>query len=96
MNICSAATYYFLYGMLMHKIENHKDISEWKVVKASKPRFTGYEPKGTLRDYENEADPKVMSKKIDAVYNSGKGSFFDLYFVSGMKVRNIERKQGWF
>ena len=41
--------------------------SEWELIKAAKPRFPGHQqPKVPLWGYEDESDPNVMAKKIDA------------------------------
>jgi hypothetical protein len=56
--------------------------SEWELVKAATPRFPGhYQPNIPLWGYEDESDPKVMEKKIDAAANHGIGAFiFDWYY----------------
>ena len=55
--------------------------SEWELVKASRPRFPGHQqPKVPLWGYEDESDPKVMAKKIDAAADHGVDAFiFDWY-----------------
>ena len=41
--------------------------TEWETLKIAKPKFPGHQqPKVPLWGYEDEADPKVMAKKIDA------------------------------
>lgn len=59
-----------------------KDWSEWELVKAAKPRFPGHDqPKVPLWGYEDESDPKVMAKKIDAAADHGIEVFiFDWYY----------------
>ena len=56
--------------------------SEWELVKDAKPRFPGhYQPKVPLWGYEDESDPKVMTKKIDAAADHGIDAFiFDWYY----------------
>lgn len=56
--------------------------SEWELVKNAKPRFPGhYQPKEPLWGYEDEGDPKVMAKKIDAAADHGIDAFlFDWYW----------------
>ena len=56
--------------------------SEWELIKAAKPRFPGHQqPKIPLWGYEDESDPKVMAKKIDAAADHGINAFiFDWYY----------------
>lgn len=58
--------------------------SEWELVKAARPRFPGHrQPRVPLWGYENEADPAVMARKIDAAADHGIDSFlFDYYFYN--------------
>ena len=44
-----------------------KDWSEWELVKAAKPRFSGHhQPNVPLWGYMDESDPRVMAAKIAA------------------------------
>jgi hypothetical protein len=56
--------------------------TEWELVKKARPRFPGHEqPKVPLWGYEDEADPAVMAKKIDAAADHGINHFiFDWYW----------------
>lgn len=56
--------------------------NEWELVKHATPRFDGHvQPKVPLWGYENEADPKVMEKKIEAAASHGLSAFiFDWYW----------------
>jgi len=46
--------------------------TEWEALKTAKPRFEGHQqPKVPLWGYEDEADPKVMAKKIGAIGSTG-------------------------
>lgn len=56
--------------------------NEWELLKAAGPRFEGHmQPKVPLWGYENEADPKVMEKKIKAAADHGLSAFlFDWYW----------------
>jgi Glycosyltransferase WbsX len=56
--------------------------TEWDLLKAARPRFPGhYQPKVPLWGCEDEADPLVMAKKIDAAASHGlTGFIFDWYF----------------
>ena len=41
--------------------------TEWELMKVARPRFPGHQqPKQPLWGYEDESDPAVMSRKIDA------------------------------
>jgi hypothetical protein len=55
---------------------------EWDLVKAAKPRFPNHQqPKTPLWGYEDEADSRVMARKIDAAADHGLSGFlFDWYF----------------
>ena len=55
--------------------------SEWELVKAARPRFPGHQqPKVPLWGCQDESDPAVMAKKIDAASDYGVGAFiFDWY-----------------
>ena len=56
--------------------------SEWTTIKFAKPKFSGHQqPKVPLWGYENEQDPGVMTKKIDAASTHGIDVFiFDWYY----------------
>lgn len=55
--------------------------TEWELVKKATPRFAGHnQPLEPLWGYEDEADPQVMARKIDAAANHGVDCFiFDWY-----------------
>jgi hypothetical protein len=55
--------------------------TEWELVKSARPRFPAHEqPKVPLWGYEDESDPKVMARKIDAAADHGIDAFiFDWY-----------------
>jgi len=55
---------------------------EWELIKAARPRFPGHaQPKVPLWGYEDESDPQVMAKKIDAAADHGIDAFiFDWYY----------------
>lgn len=59
-----------------------KGWTEWELVKAARPRFPGHrQPKVPVWGYEDEADPGVMAKKIDAAADHGVDCFiFDWYW----------------
>lgn len=56
--------------------------TEWELVKYATPRFPGHgQPKVPLWGYENESDPQVMAKKIEAAADHGVDFFiFDWYY----------------
>jgi hypothetical protein len=56
--------------------------SEWELVKGALPRYPGHrQPRVPLWGYEDESDPAVMAKKIDAAADYGITSFiFDWYW----------------
>lgn len=60
------------------------DWTEWEVVKAAKPRFSGHEqPKVPIWGYFNEADPKWAAKEIDLAADNGIDCFiYDWYWYS--------------
>ena len=55
---------------------------DWFNVKDAKPKWPGhYQPRVPVWGYENEADPKVMEKKIEAASSHGVNVFiFDWYW----------------
>ena len=59
-----------------------KGWTEWEVAKCARPRFEGHEqPKIPLWGYEDEADPKVMEKKIACAKEyCVDGFIFDAYY----------------
>ena len=53
-----------------------KVLNEWDLVKRAEPRFEGHlQPKVPLWGYEDEADPIVFEKKIEAASNHGVNCF---------------------
>lgn len=61
-----------------------KGWSEWELLKAAKPRFPGHhQPLVPLWGYDDETDPLVMARKIDAAADHGINAFiFDWYFYN--------------
>jgi hypothetical protein len=55
--------------------------TEWELVRRAEPRFPGHrQPRLPLWGYEDEADPQVMARKIDAAADHGVSTFiFDWY-----------------
>ena len=58
---------------------------EWQSVWEARPKWEGHEqPRKPLWGYENEADPKVVEKKIDAAVSYGVNVFiYDWYWYGG-------------
>lgn len=56
--------------------------TEWELVRRAEPKFKGhFQPKVPLWGYEDEANPAVMAKKIDAAAAHGIDAFiFDWYW----------------
>ena len=78
-----AAYYFSNYHLDPRNAEWHgKGWTEWELVKRAEPRFEGHcQPKVPLWGYEDEADPRVMEKKIDAAADHGLTTFlFDWYW----------------
>lgn len=79
-----AAAYYFPnYHHDKFNEEIHgKGWNEWELMKKAAPRFEGHQqPKLPLWGFEDEADPAVMAKKIDAAASHHVNTFiFDWYW----------------
>jgi len=58
--------------------------TEWEIIKWARPRFKGHnQPRVPLWGYEDESDPKVMAKKIDAAAKYGVDVLiFDWYYYN--------------
>jgi len=79
--------------------------TEWQLVRHAIPRFPGHQqPKVPLWGHEDESDPQVMERKIDAAVNHGIDHFiFDWYHYEDgpflercleqgfLKARNVNR-----
>ena len=80
------AVYYFpnYHVDSRNEMVHGKGWSEWELVKAARPRFTGhYQPRIPLWGYEDEADPAVFARKIDAAAEHGIDAFlFDWYYYN--------------
>ena len=59
--------------------------TEWELMKCARPRFEGHrQPKIPAWGYEDEADPKVMAKKIATAQKyKVDGFIFDWYWYDG-------------
>lgn len=58
---------------------------EWEIIRNAKPKYDGHrQPRVPLWGYEDETDPIVMEKKIDAAVSHGVNVFaFDWYWYNG-------------
>ena len=63
----------------------NKGIGEWQNVKEAVPKWEGHrQPLMPLWGYENDADPKVVERKIDAAVSHGVNVFiYDWYWYGG-------------
>ena len=71
--------------------------TEWEVLKHATPRFEGHiQPKVPLWGYEDESDPKVMEKKINAAKGAGiDGFIFDWYWHTDGPYRKRCLEEGF-
>jgi hypothetical protein len=80
------AAYYFpnYHVDCRNEIVHDKGWTEWELVKAARPRFSGhYQPRVPLWGYEDEADPAVFARKINAAADHGIDAFlFDWYYYN--------------
>ncbi len=80
----AVACYYFPnYHVDPHNEKEHgRGWTEWELVKNARPRFEGHhQPREPLWGYEDEANPRVMEKKINAATDHGIDAFiFDWYW----------------
>jgi hypothetical protein len=74
-----------------------KGWSEWELVKRAMPRFPGHrQPRIPLWGYEDEADPAVFAKKIDAAADHGMDYFiFDWYWYNDGPFLNRCLEEGY-
>lgn len=83
-NNCQVAAYYFpnWHPCVWNQKSYGPGQSEWVTVQAAKPRFAGHQqPKVPLWGYEDESDPTVMEKKINAAADHGLDAWiFDWYW----------------
>jgi hypothetical protein len=70
---------------------------EWETVRKAQPKFPGHrQPRVPLWGYENEADPRVMAKKIDAAADHGVNVFiFDWYWYENAPFLEDTLDQGF-
>ena len=83
----TVASYYFANyhpGEPRNNETKGRDWSEWELVKAARPRFPGHQqPHVPLWGYQDESDPRVMARKIDAAADHAVDAFiFDWYYYN--------------
>lgn len=71
--------------------------TEWELLRRAEPRFPGHQqPKVPLWGYEDEADPEVAAKKIDAAADHGISAFiWDWYWYDGRPFLNRALEEGF-
>lgn len=71
--------------------------TEWELVKRAEPKFEGHsQPKIPLWGYEDESDPNVMAKKIEAATSASIDSFiFDWYWYEDGPFLNSALEKGF-
>ena len=98
-NKYQVATYYFPNYHIDQRNEkwHGKGWTEWALTKAAKPRFEAHQqPKVPLWGYEDESDPAVMAKKIDAAADNGLDCFiFDWYWYNDGPYLNGALEKGF-
>lgn len=81
------AAYYFpnFHRDSRNEARHGRGWTEWELMKCARPRFSGHDqPKIPAWGYEDEADPRVMSKKIRTAREYGIDTFvFDWYWYDG-------------
>ncbi len=82
----TVTTYYFPnYHIDPRNAQSHgPGWTEWELVKRAEPRFPNHrQPRVPAWGYEDESDPQVMAKKIDAAADHGIDVFlFDWYYYN--------------
>jgi hypothetical protein len=74
-----------------------KGWTEWEILRRGEPKFPGHhQPKKPTWGLDDESDPKVFQKKIDAAANSGITHFiFDWYWYDGAPFLNHGLESGY-
>ncbi len=93
------AAYYFpnWHADPLNEAVHGKNWTEWEVVKCARPRFENHrQPKIPLWGYEDESDPNVMARKIEAARNHGVDAFiFDWYYNREGAFREKALREGF-
>jgi hypothetical protein len=74
-----------------------KGWTEWQVIQNAKPKFAGHlQPKVPQWSYEDESDPRVMAKKINAASEHGIDVFiFDWYYYDNGLLLEAALEKGF-
>lgn len=82
---------------LPYSLMHPHDWTEWELVKAARPRFADHaQPHIPAWGYEDERDPAVMARKIDAAADHGLDVFiFDWYYYNGRPFLNRALDEGF-
>ena len=82
----TVAAYYFpnYHVDPLNEAAHGKGWTEWQLVRAAQPRFAGQQqPKVPAWGYEDEADPAVFARKVDAAADNGIDvMLFDWYYYA--------------
>jgi len=72
--------------------------TEWELVRRAEARYPGHrQPRVPAWGYEDESDPQVMARKIDAAANHGVNAFlFDWYFYRDGPYLERALEQGFW
>ena len=72
--------------------------TEWEILKRGEPKFPGHQqPRTPMWGYQDESDPAVFEKKIDAAADHGLNYFiFDWYWYRGRPFLNRALEKGFF
>lgn len=96
---CQVAAYYFPNYHVDPRNEavHGPGWTEWELVKCARPRFEGHEqPRVPAWGYEDEANPAVMARKIDAAASHGITQFiFDWYWYEDGPFLNRALEEGF-
>lgn len=94
------AAYYFpnFHADARNEARYGRGWTEWELLKNAKPRFPGHQqPKVPAWGYEDEADPAVFARKIDAAADHGLSAFiFDWYWYEGSPFLARGLEEGYF
>lgn len=82
---------------LPYNLMHPHDWTEWELVKEARPRFADHaQPHVPAWGYEDERDPAVMARKIDAAADHGIDAFiFDWYYYDGRPFLNRALDEGF-
>ena len=100
MSPCTVASYYFpnYHVDPRNEAQHGTGWTEWELVRRGEPRFPGHDqPKTPLWGHEDESDPAVMARKIDAAADHGIDAFiFDWYYYDDGPFLERGIEKGFF